>query len=51
MVIFSTQIKSYGKFLFQQELYRNKSIDFQCKSIECFLYKHAPTEKKFPERL
>ena len=37
MVIFIfTHMKSYGKFLFQ-ELYRNESVDSQCKSIEWFL--------------
>ena len=43
----SIQIKSFGEFLFQQELYRNQSNDWQCKSIEWFLYKHVPIGKKF----
>ena len=46
-VAISTRRKFYGKFLFQQDLYRNQSIDSQCKSIEWFLYKHVPTEKNF----
>ena len=51
VVTVSPQIKSYGEFLFQQQLYRNQSIDWQCKAIEWVLYKHAPTEKKFLKRL
>ena len=47
----SIQIKSFGEFLFQQELYRNRSIDWRCKSIEWFLYKHVPIGKKFQKRL
>ena len=43
----STRIKSYGKFLFQKELYRNQSINSQCKSIEWFQHKRVSTEKNF----
>ena len=35
MAIF-TQIKSIGKLLFQQQLYRYQSTDWHCKSIEGF---------------
>ena len=37
-ITISKLIKSSGEFLFQQELYRNQSIDWQCKAIEWFLY-------------
>ena len=31
-----TRIKSIGKLLFQQQLYRYQSTDWHCKSIERF---------------
>ena len=46
-VTISTRRKSDGTCLFQQKLYRNQSIDLQCKSTEWFLYKYVPTENNF----